>query len=140
MCLNRRFKPQPNTQHILRRHLWYIFAFWSIFSHKLTGNLDANENIRLRMPCVGNCWGKFACDFHCRKGDSAISCIEQVESACRCKVGQRRGIKDVITHWPHPEVARQQYVAPCESRLRFLGGYLSFPRERSPLSLPPCPS
>jgi|AntAceMinimDraft_9_1070365.scaffolds.fasta_scaffold01758_5 hypothetical protein len=34
---------------------WFIFAFWSIILHKLTGNLDADEDIRSKMLCVGNC-------------------------------------------------------------------------------------
>jgi len=34
---------------------WFIFAFWSIILHKLTGNLDADEDIRSKMLYVGNC-------------------------------------------------------------------------------------
>jgi hypothetical protein len=33
MCLNRRFQSQPGTKRIFRRHLWFIFAFWSIILH-----------------------------------------------------------------------------------------------------------
>ncbi|RKX36294.1 MAG: hypothetical protein DRP19_03975 [Thermotogae bacterium] len=44
---------------------WFIFAFWSIILHKLTGNLDADEDIRSKMLYVGNCWIEIRGNLYC---------------------------------------------------------------------------
>ena len=48
MYLNRRFKSQRDTQRILHG-IYDTFLRFGVSFH------NANENIRLRMPRVGNC-------------------------------------------------------------------------------------
>ena len=89
-----------------RRNLWFIFVFWSIFLYNLTGNLDANENIRLRMLYVGNSCGD------CQGGLSRNYlilhkiCIDppccRATFLCRCTGGQFDDVYHPLTRviWP----------------------------------------